>query len=521
MKLAPKKIFLKVLATVMVLATILCMASCGNKLSDPDKLIQHVEKEYFADGIENIQNIYNTVRTQLTFRNTTVRSSATLKVDETVTQLIEDAIGLKSTSDGWLGEFVNELKFDVKVTNNGKKYALEAQISKSDSHIATAKVVFDAELGRLYISVPGLIDEVYSLGVPSVGNANGIDIDVSFIFDIIEALDSLLSDDALSELIVKYIDILFNSLENTEKSEITLSAGTYKDDFTALKTNVSEKKIAEMIITLLEAAKADEDIKGYIKSFSSLISSFGGEGFADADSIINDYVSGVDSAIAEINKNLENLSETTLFVYIDYINAENEIIGRRVEIPDDKGPFDAVSYYSVYKDNEFGFEAFAENDGEKTLLLTGIGSRSDNKVTGSVDIDIEGKTIAIVEYYDFDTESIKNNYINGTFVLSPSSEIIESVIGTKLPFSMFGLKLGFSASENSKSTLISLVNGDNELVSVKFEYSVSAAEEISIPSESTENMNAWVSGISKMEALKLVGKLELPLELYTSILKDS
>ena len=120
---------------------------------------------------------------------------------------------------------------------------------------------------------------------------------------------------------------------------------------------------------------------------------------------------------------------------------------------------------------------------------------------------------------DLNTKLLDQGYLNGSIILSPSSDLIDMVedevdmdaAAAGLALSSISLKLDFEQeNDNNFKLAMHIMSGRNAYASVTLDTAIAKGKSISLPKDSTEDTEEWVADFDFNSLLDVVNESELP-----------
>lgn len=319
--------------------------------------------------------------------------------------------------------------------SNMYDFVYDLQINDSD--FMKAKLYADFEEEKMYVQVPE-VSETY--------------LDFSYIFDsysdeektVLSAWENYSSwmpeVDTLKKSINTYSDILFEGVDEAEKSSGTLTAAGVSQKCTKISVSYSEAAIKDMTEKLVEAAKEDETVKQFLEKIDDLSSS----------TTASEYTKSME----ELLEDLETADSSELDGVLDmdlYVDDEGDILGRviRVESGEDELTF---TLCKAVADGKMGVEYKVTENGQDVLCFEGTGTFKKDAVTGDFTFTASEEDGDSVEVYITaeDYQTLKDGFASGTLSFS-----IDKLPGASLDFA-------FAEEKAEKTVQVSVSYGGLE-----------------------------------------------------------
>ncbi len=393
-------------------------------------------------------------------------------------------------------------------TKNGNTKAL-ASITASDTDVANVVALIDSANGEGYFTIKGMTD--YYLGFDAYGIApNEIYSDAEF-------KEALPTDEELKELLKKYLLVAVNSVDNVEKDTKTINVGGIEEKVTVLTLHIDEEAVEQIADAMLKEIEKDNQIKGYIEDVAEYLANKGYISDENADAAYEEFLKGVEKGLKSMVKSIDVEDDEDLITITNYVNSSHKIVGRIIEVEG----HELLSYKIASKKNDFALYAEADN-----TVISGTGTRSGAKVSGSFDIEVEGTALLELELEEFDMLQFKQGNPQGTVKLSITDEgykllALPTEVASVITLLDPTLCLQFDCDEDSDRIVAALQNKDKEICS--FEVSVKSVEpgEIEMPDENDvcpeEYFEEWMNTVDMMKLFQKLSDAGVPNDQLTQL----
>ena len=351
-------------------------------LSD-EEYFEHVIKSNVSDCVESVSDAYADM-IDMYAKAESMHYDGKLEIGEKAKSLIYD-YSYGSADIGWLNSFSysGESGFD-----DGKIYGA-ASYSINDKHIIDVNTIIDGE--ATYMDFPGISDgglrtEMYG------DNA-----------DVIKALIAFYEvapdEKVMSELVVRYMAYIAESVEDVEKTSDTVEAGGVSKTYTKYTAKIDEEVVEDAIETVLTEAKTDKDIEKLIIEFCDS---------EDAEDVYKAYQDGIDELLEELDMD----DASFVFDFVIWVDAKGNITGMGVD-------FEGGEVYAVNAlDGKTSGTKFRVNAPDFNLTFEGGSTLKSGKVNGEYALNVMGMDVVDVVLTDIDYSLAKKDVLNGKIEIS-------------------------------------------------------------------------------------------------------
>lgn len=501
---------LGIVAAVAALALILTVVLNFNFLygsmirifgSDAD-YFKYVEVHSFKQYSDTASNFYDSWLLKNATQDQSVQTTLNWHIGDSAFDLI-DTLG--NTGDlSWL----NEIELEVDANTAKDLNAMEVGLNISNQDILTLSVIVDYLSEQMFLSVPELSDDVLTTDISEVFGT-GTSAGLSESFQLTSQLEDILpSKSTFYKLLVKYVDIALDDIDNVSSKKHTLDIDGMSQKCTALESRITEKDLANMLKSVLRAMKKDEEIQSIIASLQ--------DGLADAELLYDDEIDLYEEFIDQIDLMLDDAEELRnrastdpLLTVTSYVNGSHEVIGRKLVANEET----VLSYATVQNGKQFASEVQLDSG---SVMITGSGTQDHDKTDGDYMLCIDGIDYLSFEVEDFDTETLQQGYPNGTFRFSPQKQLLSELGLDRSSLTMLSvldpvLELKYETSEEAASLEADILNQDELFVGFTVKSDMSNGKSIKAPTENLVSVNDEVAlerFVRSLDFNKVLRKLE-------------
>ena len=319
--------------------------------------------------------------------------------------------------------WLEDASMDTKVNLNEGTMIETMDVKVNGTKICTIEYYFDTENSEVYMRIPELNEGYIKMNMEQMTQEaeaemeeEGMDSSFSTSMDLADAmnsyfstLDNLPEADALTSILTRYSDIIFDNVTDGENPGTQSSAaGDVSQELTVLEGHVTQAEAQPMFQQILDTAKTDEELKGLIESWT--------EAMNDPEYSYDTFL----QAIEDLEKNLDgeiDESDTSGFVLRAWVDDNGEVVGREVLADDGEQEESLFSYLCTTDGDQRGF-SFTMGSDEDSVGLYGSGTLSGDVLSGTYTFTSGGEDAVVIEVADYDTKAVENGIWKGTYTIS-------------------------------------------------------------------------------------------------------
>ena len=421
------------------------------------------------------------------------------KVITMAEDMLEAEAGEKIELD-WLSSI--DIAMNTNVKDSLQQIGMALNIGETE--LAKLDMILNMDKGELFLAIPTLSDKYLkgelemdmSAAMPSAG---------SEMLDLLsseELLKALPTEDELNKLLDKYIGIIFDNLDDVEKSTKTVKISGVSQKLTVLKTTIDGDDVVNVATALMKAAKDDKQIEKIITNLA---------GFMEDNDLIEDADDAYDMFVESIEEALEAMEDADLgdeleLVLTDYVNDAHEVVGRRIEVNGQQ-----ILYYAEVRDGgKVAFELETEG-----LQIYGDGTEKNGVVNAEYTLLIAGDELCTLTLVDFKSNA---ENVSGKIRIAPSSDFMEgfgkglgvdSATASAIALLDPQLELVLENTKSSSKIEINLLSGSDMLVGIAISGKEATAGKITLPDDKNvyeqDEAEEW---LQDLDVEKLIETLE-------------
>ena len=458
-------------------------------------------KDAQKESVNNFVSLLDTVTSNpINFKDMSTKLSLSV-------ELSDELVSMLSSSAQVDMSFINGLEIALSQSTKNDLTSIGLNLKNQGSNIISATGIADINAKTVYLTVPELSSQSLKLDLSEMMGNVGMDMGTAIggTTAVSTATNTLLTSlpdaELIQKIVNKYFGLIIDSLDDVEydkKGE--LSIGDIDEKCIVYTATMSRKDIYDLTISILEAAKADTDLKDFAISLADFYISQGVEG--TVDEAYGEITTAIDEAIAEVKYAKENEEEPNAkaLVWKSYMTKDNEVLATSIKFIGEEDENVSVFWGKLEKKNDVAVEAWAKVGGEKVFEISGELEKDGKLISGTYDISAQGSKLLFVDIKKLDTEKLDAGLLDGAIIISPAKGIAD-LLPDMGGISLSSISLRFDVKQTSSSAdlKISLLNNNAPYIAVNLKASMGAGVETCTPSNATADLEAWV------ENLDLVG----------------
>lgn len=319
--------------------------------------------------------------------------------------------------------WLEDASMDTKVNLNEGTMIETMDVKVNGTKICTIEYYFDTENSEVYMRIPELNEGYIKMNMEQMTQEaeaemeeEGMDSSFSTSMDLADAmnsyfstLDNLPAADALTSILTRYSDIIFDNMTDGENPGTQSSAaGDVSQELTVLEGHVTQAEAQPMFQQILDTAKTDEELKGLIESWT--------EAMNDPEYSYDTFLQAIEDLEKDLDGEIDE-SDTSGFVLRAWVDDNGEVVGREVLADDGEQEESLFSYLCTTDGDQRGF-SFTMGSDEDSVGLYGSGTLSGDVLSGTYTFTSGGEDAVVIEVADYDTKAVENGIWKGTYTIS-------------------------------------------------------------------------------------------------------
>ena len=319
--------------------------------------------------------------------------------------------------------WLDDASMDTKVNLNEGTMIETMDVKVNGTKICTIEYYFDTENSEVYMRIPELNEGYIKMNMEQMTQEaeaemeeEGMDSSFSTSMDLADAmnsyfstLDNLPEADALTSILTRYSDIIFDNVTDGENPGTQSSAaGDVSQELTVLEGHVTQAEAQPMFQQILDTAKTDEELKGLIESWT--------EAMNDPEYSYDTFLQAIEDLEKDLDGEIDE-SDTSGFVLRAWVDDNGEVVGREVLADDGEQEESLFRYLCTTDGDQRGF-SFTMGSDEDSVGLYGSGTLSGDVLSGTYTFTSGGEDAAVIEVADYDTKAVENGIWKGTYTIS-------------------------------------------------------------------------------------------------------
>ena len=319
--------------------------------------------------------------------------------------------------------WLEDASMDTKVNLNEGTMIETMDVKVNGTKICTIEYYFDTGNSEVYMRIPELNEGYIKMNMEQMTQEaeaemeeEGMDSSFSTSMDLADAmnsyfstLDNLPEADALTSILTRYSDIIFDNMTDGENPGTQSSAaGDVSQELTVLEGHVTQAEAQPMFQQILDTAKTDEELKGLIESWT--------EAMNDPEYSYDTFLQAIEDLEKDLDGEIDE-SDTSGFVLRAWVDDNGEVVGREVLADDGEQEESLFSYLCTTDGDQRGF-SFTMGSDEDSVGLYGSGTLSGDVLSGTYTFTSGGEDAVVIEVADYDTKAVENGIWKGTYTIS-------------------------------------------------------------------------------------------------------
>lgn len=517
-------------ACVVVAVVVVCVvngARLGNffrrTFSSPEKYYQYVEEKTVSALAGASGAYYETLfADSLSRKDLSTDVEFTVELGEDGQELI-DLLEMADVDLTWL----KDLSLGVGYTLKDRLLGYDISFGLNQSDILSLRSIMDMEGGAMYLQMPELTAEYIGIDMDDYTGGDWAETlgEYEEMQETFAAVQKALPEAReVEKLLQKYLKLALSGVNDVEKSTKTLKVGGVQQKCTELEVSFDGRIMSEILEAVLKEIPKDKDLKKLFVSTMDSLLEIDGSLTMDGEEAWEEFTDEVQDMLDSLDE-LEDMGE--VLVMKVYVDGKGEIVGRVLELVEDRETFATVSVLAIEKGSKFGYEFSVQPDSGYGggIVLTGSGRKSGNKLTGDFELEYDGISVLDLKVSDIDLKQLEKGYLNGSIAMTFSRQI-SSLLSTSLSYygttiaSMLAdmqLTMDFEAAENTGRVILGIGYGEKELASISISAEVGDGSGISVPDtkdtvfmEDEDDLEDWLKSIDWESYADRLDKADMP-----------
>lgn len=487
----------------------------------PEDYYQSVEKSAVKKLSGTVSSTYdNFVRSSVVTEDQSLSGSIDVQLGDEARTLLVDLLGstLDEINEGDDLKWLKTASIDYEVNRKDDLGSFGGKVLLNGTGIASLNGILEFESGKIWISIPELSERYFEMSMEDM-ELDDMRIDLGSVFDAITSMDmtganpalqALPEADVMEKLIEKYLNAALDCIENVEKTKDSLTVEGVTADYTAMITTIDGEAMEAIVKKVGPMLKEDKDIKEIIIGVMDAMEE-------DGEQYYNDFLDAIDEMLADADDISEDMTDDIIMTV--YTDNSDEVHGRTLEFGDYE-----IKLLMPEKGGKFGLEVSYSEAGEEMFRILGSGTRKGSKLTGQMDLDIEGEFMGVIGLEEFDDERLEKGELSGAITFQPSAELLD-MLSSDIPDALVSiledieLRLDMETARDKFELALTASTNGKLLISASVDGQTGPNKNISRVSNSVA-MEEWAEDITLDKLEKIVDSIEragVP-EAYTELL---
>ena len=481
----------------------------AERFSTPEEYYRAVESNNANALAGHVSSVYDNVfLSNASSDDISVTGSLSIEPGDKLRELAIDLIGaqIDQLNPGDDLKWLKSISLAYDVSKKDQLSAINAALQLNGTDLAHLNCVVQIEDGVLCLSVPELSDrylkttlEDMNLDRMSLGSVLGSFSagDAEKIEPVVKALPDAKT---VSKVLETYLTEAVECIDDVGKETAELTAEDVTAEYTVLTATITPETVIKIVEKIGPELKEDKDIR---KAILDVAAAAEQEGEAKYKA----FTDKIDELLNDTSKITENMKDN--IVVTVYLDKAGDVHGRIVEMGSRK-----LELLMPEKDGQFGLTLRCCDENGEKFLISGGGKRSGDKLTGDLDLQIDGEYYAVLGLDGFDIEKCKDGFLVGAVTVKPTaslwsklpssiSELPESI---KSVLEAMELRFDLNTSKDKGTVKLTLGTGTDKLISITVDGAKSSAKKIS--TVDGVEPNEWAEDVSLDKLEKVVANIE-------------
>ena len=399
-------------------------------------------------------------------KNMAADYTLTYKVSDDAKEMLIDEMGIDSSMEDAdvIIDVINNVKtiaIGASSSSDGNNALANVFLNWNDEKLVSFETVSCMDPMQMFYRIPELNEQFIGMDLSEALETEMDSEEMEIYNTIIEKsknLESLVSAEELEEMMTKYTDIWFKSVEEVElekKEEVEI--GDIKTEYTTLTVEIDGGFLYDVCSNYVKEVSKDKTIKKIVCDRLELV---------DED----EYEETMDMAVESIKESKDSFKEMDIKgEMITYVDAKGTVRGYKIDMDTDGTEVNGEFIIGKEKDKVCGIASLTVDEEEIFNATLDATVDKNDAYTGEIEVvveDDEDNTVA-VEFDKFKVENKEKSYLSGDITL-----VVPDIdpITVKLSSDGKSQKIGYD------------INFDGtDFGTIELEYSVNDAKKLDIP----------------------------------------
>lgn len=399
-------------------------------------------------------------------KNMAADYTLTYKVSDDAKEMLIDEMGIDSSMEDAdvIIDVINNVKtiaIGASSSSDGNNALANVFLNWNDEKLVSFETVSCMDPMQMFYRIPELNEQFIGMDLSEALETEMDSEEMEIYNTIIEKskdLESIVSAKELEEMMTKYTDIWFKSVEEVElekKEEVKI--GDIKTEYTTLTVEIDGGFLYDVCNNYVKEVSKDKTIKKIVCDRLELV---------DED----EYEETMDMAVESIKESKDSFKEIPVKgEMITYVDAKGTVRGYKIDMDTDGTEVNGEFIIGKEKDKVCGIASLTVDEEEIFNATLDATVDKNDAYTGEIEVvveDDEDNTVA-VEFDKFKVENKEKSYLSGDITL-----VVPDIdpITVKLSSDGKSQKIGYD------------INFDGtDFGTIELEYSISDSKKLDIP----------------------------------------
>ena len=480
-----------------------------------DEYAQYVENKTLSGYVDSASSVYGNILSSMGNGQQSADVAAKVQVDivasEDAIELLERLLRERSGESVEL-DWINSASIMMDGNSKGMMSQVGMQLMLDGQVLADMDMIYDLENYVYYVAILNLSDKYLSQSVALDAESMA---DMDDMRKLLAGMqEHLPTEQQFEALLEKYLDIVVKNISETSKSEETLEIGGISQKVTVVEYSLDTDTLATVLRAVLETAKNDEELAGYIRNVAEYLEDEGK--IEDADAVYDSFRDGIRDMIDDIkDADTENSKVMTI---VNYVDDSHRVIGRSFR-PQGGEP---ISYVTLHDGEKFATLIELSS----LMKIEGEGSDKDGTVNAEYKVKYNNALMCNIELIDCNGAKGDQGGFNGTLRITPSSTLLKEMdvdpsAAAIISAAGFSLELKAASDDNQMKFEMNIISGGKTFFGVHMSVTPESAQEVVIPSADkvidSANAEEWANTLDLTKLLDALKKTTMPEQIVSML----
>lgn len=488
----------------------------GKAYDSPQEHMSSLGKQSVSKLLDKLSELENSYTSKDERDDSAYSVGLRVQLGDLVTEELESQLGIDMS---WLRDI--RLDADANVRQNLVQVA--AELALSDKRIVSLEAFADTEDMKLWMRLPELGEAYAMLDLKQILREQGIsEEELVQVFAQQQALldgllEALPDERETAEMIDAYLSILSAYMEQAEELTETVTVDEISQELTVLRLKLTAEELLDAADALLRQAKSDRTLKKIITAIGdyaqTVMQQAGEQSDISGEELYSEFLEAVEDGLQDIAQ-AEPDSENYLVLSL-YVDDSDAVVGGKLRVNSAEQDADENEILYVLVRSGERYEVLAEAG---SLRITGAGTVSGGKYSGSFYLRVGGTSYIRLELEDFGTDS-RSGALTGTIRIKPTRALLAALdlpaaATTAITGADAVLELVFGGEDADLA--LNVLAGDELLLGISVQAERTESTPITLPKGGVsitdeDSLEQWAQGLDLSKLMENLTKAGVPI----------